>query len=102
MAFAAMSLCPENARNMPETLIVGTEIQTISKGNKNLTRKTEVIMPIRRNLFRQSMLIVFRTVAFTTALSTLLTTSNTTSPTTMAIDSTSDTVETPQIYNAGV
>ena len=78
MAFAAMSLCPENARNMPEILIVGTEIQTISKGNKNRTKKTEVMIPIRRNLLRQSRLIVFRTVAFTMALSTLLTTSNTT------------------------
>ena len=44
-------------------------------------------MPIKRNRLRHNILIVFRTVAFTTALSTLLTTSNTTKPRTIAIDS---------------
>jgi hypothetical protein len=73
--------------------MVGTDIQTISKGNRNLTRNTEVMMPINRNLLRHSTLIVLSTLAFTTALSTLLTTSKTTKPSTMAIDSTSDTAE---------
>ena len=34
MAVAATSLCPENARKRSDALMVGTEIQTISKGKK--------------------------------------------------------------------
>ncbi len=102
MAFAAMELCQENARNMSDRLMVGIEIQTISKGSKNLTRNTEVIMPINRNLLRHNMLIVFNTEAFTTALSTLLMTSNTTRPITIAMSSTNDTVEARPIYGVDV
>jgi hypothetical protein len=47
-------------------------------------------MPMSRKRLRQSMLMVFSTLAFTMALSTLLTTSKTINPATMSIDSTKD------------
>ena len=82
--------------------MVGTEIQTIINGSKNLTKNTDVMMPIRRNLLRHKMLIVFRTLALTIALSTLLTTSKTIKPITMAIDYTNDTVKARPTYGTRV
>src|SRR5674476_415267 len=75
MADAATSLCPKNAKKKSDALILGTEIQTITSGKINRTKKTDVTIPIRRNLLRHNMLIVFKTLALTIALSTLLTTS---------------------------
>ena len=74
----------------------------MTNGSKNLTKNTEVIIPMTRNLLRHNTLIVFNTDAFTTALSTLFTTSNTTNPSTIAIDSTSDTFEARQNYSVRV
>jgi hypothetical protein len=76
-----------NDRKMSATAIDGTEIQTIKNGRRNLTRKTDVKMPIIRNLRRHNVLIVLRMLAFTIALSTLLTISKTIKPMTIATDS---------------
>ncbi len=93
---------PKTPRKSLDALMVGTEIQTITSGKINRTKKTDVKMPIRRNLLRHNMLIVFKTLALTIALSTLLTTSKTIKPTTITIDSTSDTVLARPTYSVHV
>src|SRR5665647_3386226 len=102
MADAATSLCPKNAKNRSDALILGTEIQTITSGKINRTKKTDVTIPIRRNLLRHNMLIVFKTLALTIALSTLLTTSKTIKPITITIDSTRDTILARPTYSVHV
>ena len=67
-------------RKAPQNPISGTESQTTTKGRRPRTRKTAVIIPQKRKIFRQRTLMVFKTWALIMALSTLLTTSKTINP----------------------